>query len=65
MLGWLLVLSVRDLADEENSYTGQAWLGMGPPLVIGVGVMAAGVGLMLWWRRQDTAFWAERPSVAP
>jgi amino acid transporter len=63
MLGWLLVLSVRDLADAENSYTGQAWFGVGPPLVIGVGVMAAGVALMLWWRRRDATFWAERPSV--
>jgi amino acid transporter len=63
MLTWLLVLSVRDLADAENSYTGQAWLGVGPPLVIGVGVMAAGVVLMLWWRRQDARFWRERPST--
>ena len=63
MLGWLLVLSVRDLADAENSYTGQAWFGVGPPLVIGVGVMAAGVALMLWWRHRDAAFWAERPSA--
>jgi amino acid transporter len=57
MLAWLLVLSVRDLADAGNSYTGQAWLGVGPPLVIGVGVLAAGVVLMLWWRRQDATFW--------
>jgi amino acid transporter len=63
MLGWLLVLSVRDLADAENSYTGQAWLGVGPPLVIGVGVMATGAGLMLWWRRRDATFWRERPST--
>jgi amino acid transporter len=63
MLGWLLVLSVRDLADAENSYTGQAWLGVGPPLIIGVGVMAAGVALMLWWRRRDATFWRERPSA--
>ncbi|MBN1094288.1 APC family permease [Blastococcus sp. TML/M2B] len=65
MLGWLLVLSVRDLADAENSYTGQAWLGVGPPLVIGVGVMATGVALMLWWRRRDTIFWRERRSTFP
>jgi amino acid transporter len=63
MLTWLLVLSVRDLAAVGNSYTGQAWLGVGPPLVIGVGVLAAGVVLMLWWRRQDATFWAERPST--
>ena len=63
MLAWLLVLSVRDLADPGNSYTGQAWLGVGPPLVIGVGVLAAGVVLMLWWRRRDATFWRERPSV--
>jgi amino acid transporter len=63
MLGWLLVLSVRDLADADNSYTGQAWVGVGPPLVIGVGVMTAGVVLMLCWRRQDAAFWRERAST--
>jgi amino acid transporter len=65
MLTWLLVLSVRDLADVENSYTGQAWLGVGPPLVIGVAVMVAGVLLMLWWRRRDAAFWRERPTSDP
>jgi amino acid transporter len=65
LLLWLLVLSVRDLADPANSYTGQAWLGVGPPLVIGVGVMAAGVLLMLWWRHRDATFWRERPSTSP
>jgi amino acid transporter len=65
LLLWLLVLSVRDLADPSNSYTGQAWLGVGPPLVIGVGVLLAGVVLMLWWRARDATFWRERPSVAP
>jgi amino acid transporter len=59
MLTWLLVLSVRDLADAGNSYTGQAWLGVGPPLVIGVGVLLAGVVLMFWWRRRDATFWRE------
>jgi amino acid transporter len=60
MLAWLLVLSVRDLADAGNSYTGQAWLGVGPPLVIGVGVLVAGVVLMLWWRHRDARFWSTR-----
>jgi hypothetical protein len=64
MLAWLLVLSVRDLADADNSYTGQAWLGVGPPLVIGVGMLVAGALLMLWWRYRDGAFWRERASVA-
>lgn len=63
MLGWLLVLSVRDLADAGKSYTGQAWLGVGPPLVIGVGVMLAGAVLMLWWRRRDARFWRGRPGT--
>jgi amino acid transporter len=64
LLIWLLVLSVRDLADPENSYTGEAWLGVGPPLVIGVGVLLAGALLMLWWRHRNATFWRERPSVA-
>jgi amino acid transporter len=64
MLVWLLVLSIRDLADPENSYTGQAWLGVGPPLVIGVGIFVAGLLVMFWWRMRDARFWQERPGVA-
>jgi hypothetical protein len=65
LLAWLLVLSVRDLSDPADSYTGQAWFGLGPPLVIGVGIMLAGVVLMLFWRWRDSRFWQERPGVAP
>jgi amino acid transporter len=65
LLIWLLVLSVRDLADPANSYTGQAWLGVGPPLVVGVGVLLAGVVLMLWWRHRDATFWREPVTSAP
>ena len=64
LLIWLLALSIRDLADPENSYTEQAWLGVGPPLVIGVGIFLVGIVLMLVWRTRDKRFWAERPSVA-
>ena len=61
---WLLVLSVRDMSDPDNSYSGQAWLGVGPPLVIGVGIFLAGALLMIVWRTQDGRFWEERAGVA-
>ena len=64
LLVWLLVLSIRDLADPGNSYTGQAWLGVGPPLVIGVGIFLVGLVLMLVWRTRDARFWQERPGTA-
>jgi amino acid transporter len=64
LLAWLLVESVVDMSDPANSYTGQAWLGVGPPLVIGVGILLTGIVIMLWWRRKDTVFWQERPGVA-
>lgn len=64
LLIWLLVLSIRDMSDPENSYSGQAWLGVGPPLVIGVGLFLLGIAVMLFWRTRDSKFWTERPSVA-
>ncbi len=64
LLAWLLVLSVRDMADPANSYSGQAWLGVGPPLVIGVGIFVAGLVVMVVWRSRDARFWDERPGVA-
>ena len=63
LLVWLLVLSVRDMADPENSYSGQAWFGIGPPLVIGIGIALAGVAVMLVWRVLDGRFWEERAGV--
>ncbi len=64
LLLWLLVLSIRDMSDPENSYSGQSWLGVGPPLVIGAGIFLVGLTLMTFWRTQDARFWQERPSVA-
>jgi amino acid transporter len=64
LLLWLLVESIIDMADPENSYTGQAWFGVGPPLVIGVVIALAGLVIMLWWRRQDSAFWQEQAGLA-
>ncbi len=64
MLIWLLIESIFDLSDPANSYSEQAWFGLGPPLVIGIGVFALGVVLMFIWRSQNKKFWEERPGVA-
>ncbi|WP_306324753.1 APC family permease [Streptomyces venezuelae] len=64
LLTWLLVRSVSDMSDPENSYSGTSWFGMGPPLVIGIGIALTGVLVMIVWRLRSPAFWAERPGVA-
>ena len=50
ILFYLFAKSCIDIADPENSYTGQTWLGVGPPLVIGVGFLLLGVVLLVLWR---------------
>jgi amino acid transporter len=50
ILVWLFVKSVIDLTDPANSYTGVSWLGVGPPLVVGIGFLVLGFVLMLLWR---------------
>lgn len=42
--------SCWDLAQPANSDSGDAWLGVGPPLVIGIGFLLLGVVLMVFWR---------------
>jgi amino acid transporter len=64
LLLWLLVESVIDMSDPENSYTGQSWFGVGPPLVIGITILLAGLALMAWWRTRDATYWRERPGAA-
>ena len=51
--------------DPENSSSGVAWFGFGPPLVIGVGIFLVGIVFMIFWRFHDARFWQERPSIAP
>jgi amino acid transporter len=66
MLLWLLALSVKDMSDPELSYSGEAWFGLGPPLVIGIGIFAIGILIMLTQRLGGGPFWSERPqSVQP
>ncbi len=63
LLLWLLVQSVIDMSDPANSYSGQAWFGVGPPLVIGIGIAVIGVVVMLVWRTRDARFWQEKAGV--
>ncbi|MFH8800861.1 APC family permease [Streptomyces sp. NPDC017936] len=63
LLTWLLVESVIDMSDPANSYSGDSWLGLGPPLVIGLGIALTGVVLMVVRRLTAPAFWSERPGV--
>jgi amino acid transporter len=65
LLTWLLAEAVIDMADPGKSYSGVSWFGLGPPLVIGLGIMITGVVTMLVRRRFSAAYWSERPGVAP
>ena len=49
ILLYVLVKSCIDLSKPENSESGDSWLGIGPPLVIGIGLMLFGVVLMFIW----------------
>jgi amino acid transporter len=50
ILGAIFVKSIIDLSDPANSESGDSWLGLGPPLVIGIFFLIMGIALMLWWR---------------
>jgi amino acid transporter len=69
-LGGLILLGVLakscyDLSKPENSESGDAWLGVGPPLIIGVGLMLFGVVLMLiWYFQGHREFFRRKPEVA-
>ena len=46
----IFIKSCVDMWDPANSESGTAWLGIGPPLVIGLGSLAMGVVLVVLWR---------------
>ena len=50
MLSGLFVKSAYDLSKPANSESGDSWFGLGPPLVIGLGLLLVGVVLMIVWR---------------
>ncbi|MEX0993817.1 MAG: APC family permease [Solirubrobacterales bacterium] len=65
MLTYLFVKSCAQFTLPENSESGDSWLGLGPPLVIGAGFILLGVVLMLvtWMTRPE--FFRRRPEVVP
>ncbi|MFJ3960546.1 APC family permease [Streptomyces sp. NPDC090036] len=64
LLIWLLVESIGDMSNPENSASGVSWFGLGPPLVIGIAIALVGVAVMCFWRVRDGRFWQERRGVA-
>jgi hypothetical protein len=50
MLAYLFFRSMIDLADPGASYTGGSFLGLGVPLVIGLGFLLLGAILEVFWR---------------
>jgi amino acid transporter len=65
ILFWAFGKSAIDLAKPENSESGDSWFGLGPPLVIGVGMLLFGIPLMLAWWRGHPGFFRRRPEIAP
>uniref|UniRef100_A0A6J6A0V0 Unannotated protein n=1 Tax=freshwater metagenome TaxID=449393 RepID=A0A6J6A0V0_9ZZZZ len=65
MLTAVFIKSCFDLSDPANSSSGTSWLGVGPPLVIGLGFLLMGVVLMIVWRiGGHPEFFGRRPEVA-
>jgi amino acid transporter len=70
-LGGLMLLGIfgkscYDLSKPENSTAGTSWLGLGPPLVIGIGFLLLGVVLMIIWRLNGhKQFFGRRMEVSP
>ena len=63
ILAWVFIKSCIDLADPENSESGDSWFGLGPPLVIGLGFLLFGVVLMFLQQRADPEFFRRKPEV--
>jgi amino acid transporter len=61
----LFFKSIYDFTDPANSESGDSWLGVGPPLIIGVGFLVLGAVLMVLWRAAGhREFFQRRTEVA-
>ncbi|MGZ5346493.1 MAG: APC family permease [Solirubrobacterales bacterium] len=65
ILSYIFVKALFNFSDPANSYTGQEWLGVAPPAVIGVGMLLIGVVLLYGWRLyRREPFFKRRPETA-
>ncbi|MEU0374605.1 APC family permease [Streptomyces sp. NPDC006283] len=64
LLTWLLAESVIDMSNPANSYSGVSWFGLGPPLIIGIGIVIVGLLIMSAQRLAAPGFWSESRGVA-
>jgi hypothetical protein len=64
VLLWLFYASCVDLSKPANSESGDSWLGVGPPLVIGLGFLVLGFVLMLFWRGGHKEFFRRKRETA-
>jgi amino acid transporter len=62
-LTYIFFKSCSDLAHPANSTAGTAWLGVGPPLVIGLGMLLLGVILMFIWSSGHPSFFRTKAST--
>ena len=57
--------SIYDFTDPANSESGDSWLGVGPPLIIGLGFLLLGPVLMVtWYAAGHRGFFRRKPEVA-
>jgi amino acid transporter len=63
MLTWVLIKSTFVLWQPENSNSGSAWFGVGPPVVIAIGFTLIGIVLYGLQRAQGTDFFKRRAEV--
>jgi amino acid transporter len=64
ILTWVFVKSCIDLAKPENSESGDSWLGLGPPLVIGISFLLLGVLFVIWGQASGLAFFRRGTETA-
>jgi amino acid transporter len=64
VLTGVFVKSCVDLSKPENSTSGSSWLGLGPPLVIGISFILLGVLFVIWGQVSGAKFFRRPLEIA-